>query len=1161
MPPALPLFALALSISTAASSAAAGAWPTPAPAGGGWTSVGNHRFRVDVAAGTAPGATVRAVVPWRRRDAFYGVADTFIVAAGGGASGPLVSRCFRNDSTLSATAATFTFTADLGAAPYYLYYLPFSTCEYSGGSCQYSADVSYSPRAHCADAPWWGGSAPPPAPAAAATYEAVSDFDAFTDMETPMSAAEFAGFLAAAAAVAPPPLGALLIAERANSSARLWGASYVAAAAPPPPPPPPPFCDYCAPCNAWFLKTGGVPSKRAGWDHGNQDKCCSTDAATCVWFDSEAECHAFDAQSCRVCGLGQDDVGCPSWASGGGGNGTASVPLPVKYLGRAPADLARLAATVAPNTNFSFQALVVTPANATATVVSVAAQPPAVPGVRVECFSTQGVDFWGRPFSPALPPAAGLLPLWLGAAVDRAAPAGEYNVTILVTLAGAGGANVSLPLTLELTVTGGAPLPDGGDAPPRVHWLNSRLGNDDASVPRPFTPLASNASTLPAAFSMHGKLIEVGASGLPAAITTYGASASPPVDALGSTAVLSPAGVSCAVAVNGGANLTFFSWTTTAFRGNGSAYEWAAAARDTSGAVELQVAGSVDATGYISIDVSLAAAALAPTDTLAFALVVPAAPQNAIYGMGLGIHGGRFDGLFPTPAAPSVDWRWDGVNGNNGVWLGSTTGGALLKLKGDDPLWQASVPYDSKAAPPAPASWSNGGAGGLRLSRDGVVEGFTGPFAAGANATRAFKASILVTPVHNLNLSHHFSLRYAQLDGPQNYTFLAEQGASVVNMHQGNIINPFINYPLLTNDLMRATATAVQGLGMRFSIYNTMRELSNRCIETFAMRAMGDGYVPGGAGGAGADWLKEHVGSDFLSAWSTPIAGLGDGFVTDAAMRVVALSRWNNFYIEAVQQMMRDFGLDGVYLDEIAYGRITMMRMKKLLDARGGVIDHHSDSGAFCVSPAMIYSEHYAYLDKLWYGEGFPYDTASPEYWLIEMSGLAFGLTAEMLRYPGMTPYHFKGMLFGEANRWQSGQDASTVLTDPFVPVALWRLWRDVDIASAALYGWWLEDTPLGTSALPVRAATASDIVKVTSFVLPTQAVIAVASFAPADVAGVGFVFNASLLPLPGGLSAAYCLTLPALPPFQPQAASFALNATFTVPKGQGFIFVLKLCG
>lgn len=100
--------------------------------------------------------------------------------------------------------------------------------------------------------------------------------------------------------------------------------------------------------------------------------------------------------------------------------------------------------------------------------------------------------------------------------------------------------------------------------------------------------------------------------------------------------------------------------------------------------------------------------------------------------------------------------------------------------------------------------------------------------------------------------------------------------------------------------------------------------------------------------------------------------------------------------------------LSSLYLDEIAYDRVTMMRARKLLDQRNGVIDHHSDSGAFCVSPAMIYNEHYPFIDKLWYGEGFPYDTATPDYWLVEMSGLVFGLTADMLRYPGETPYHFK---------------------------------------------------------------------------------------------------------------------------------------------------------
>ena len=47
--------------------------------------------------------------------------------------------------------------------------------------------------------------------------------------------------------------------------------------------------------------------------------------------------------------------------------------------------------------------------------------------------------------------------------------------------------------------------------------------------------------------------------------------------------------------------------------------------------------------------------------------------------------------------------------------------------------------------------------------------------------------------------------------------------------------------------------------------------------------------------GGGADWLQEHVRDNFLPAWSTP---LPDGQL-DAAIRVKALTRWNNFYVQA----------------------------------------------------------------------------------------------------------------------------------------------------------------------------------------------------------------------------------------------------------------------
>jgi hypothetical protein len=44
-----------------------------------------------------------------------------------------------------------------------------------------------------------------------------------------------------------------------------------------------------------------------------------------------------------------------------------------------------------------------------------------------------------------------------------------------------------------------------------------------------------------------------------------------------------------------------------------------------------------------------------------------------------------------------------------------------------------------------------------------------------------------------------------------------------------------INYPYLTNPAFKAAADSCHSLGLKFSVYNTMRELSDRCVEYYAM--------------------------------------------------------------------------------------------------------------------------------------------------------------------------------------------------------------------------------------------------------------------------------------------------------------------------------------
>lgn len=73
--------------------------------------------------------------------------------------------------------------------------------------------------------------------------------------------------------------------------------------------------------------------------------------------------------------------------------------------------------------------------------------------------------------------------------------------------------------------------------------------------------------------------------------------------------------------------------------------------------------------------------------------------------------------------------------------------------------------------------------------------------------------------------------------------------------------------------------------------------------------------------------------TDYVKAWSNPVQNvypgsnavpyavpqwLNDDREQDAAIKVKALSRWNNYYVEGLRQLIVDTEYDGIYLDEIA---------------------------------------------------------------------------------------------------------------------------------------------------------------------------------------------------------------------------------------------------
>ena len=128
------------------------------------------------------------------------------------------------------------------------------------------------------------------------------------------------------------------------------------------------------------------------------------------------------------------------------------------------------------------------------------------------------------------------------------------------------------------------------------------------------------------------------------------------------------------------------------------------------------------------------------------------------------------------------------------------------------------------------------------------------------------------------------------------------------------------------------------------------------------------------------------------------------------------------------------------------------------------------------VSPALQFMHLLAYVDSLWFGEGYDYDEEA-DYWLVEVSGLPFGLMGDMMREGNP----WRGMLYGTGPRFR-GAD----------PSPIWHLWDLFGIANSTMEGYWTDNPP-------VRVLEPCSVdVKATSYVRHGDAaLIAVAGWNP----------------------------------------------------------------
>ena len=728
-----------------------------------------------------------------------------------------------------------------------------------------------------------------------------------------------------------------------------------------------------------------------------------------------------------------------------------------------------------------------------------------IPASSFTCFNTEGTDVTGTVFEKNCSVDKGKVQaLWVGTQLPEHLSAGTYQGTVTVSAANAESKTVQVSLNVSENV-----IANHGDNEPwrhsRLRWLNSQIGFDDEVI-APYTPLVMKDKTI----SCLGREIKLSDLGLPEHITSYFKETMTGIGTNGRSVLAAP----MELAADGGAweNLNF-----EITKHKQGAIAWKALNQNSRFLMDLE--GEMESDGNIAYKVTLVAREDASVEDVA--LRTHLASGVGRYMMGLGEKGGY--------CPNDLRWKWDVEKNQDAVWVGDVNAGIQIRLYDNKYERPLNTNFYHQKPLHMPVSWCNAGNGGIDIhnAADGTrINAYSGKRSVKKGDRLYYYFNLALTPFRPIDTDKQWRERYHH-----NYEFLdgiQKRGANVINIHHANAINPFINYPFLRTKEMKAYIDGAHARDMKVKIYNTVRELSNSCVEMFALRSLGNEIFSEGPGG-GFSWLQEHLDQNYIGAWFVP--GLKDAAIVNSG-----ISRWHNYYLEGLDWLMKNVGIDGLYIDDQAFDRMTMKRIRKVMNRTnpGAMIDLHSANqynpkDGFANS-ANLYLEHFPYLDRLWFGEYFNYDFP-PEFWLVEVSGIPYGLMGEMLEGGG-NPW--RGMLYGMTGR------SPRVDNRP-----LWKLWDFFGMQNSEMIGYWVKDNPVKTGSEKTLATVYSH--------MGDKALISLATWEDTD-AKVKLSIDWAKLGLdPSKVT----LHAPAIENFQ-QETTWKPGDEIVVPKGKGLLIIAK---
>lgn len=731
----------------------------------------------------------------------------------------------------------------------------------------------------------------------------------------------------------------------------------------------------------------------------------------------------------------------------------------------------------------------------------------------INCLNTNGISYDNQPLKRKIDVGLGeVQPMWVTIDIPKVTNAGSYKGNFTVSANG-----ISKTIAVQINVTNQI-LADGGVGTPikqtRLTWLNSTIAQQNTIV-APYTALEVNGNVI----SLLGRKFEINADGFPKQIQTFFNSEMTAYTDKPNNILYEP--------------IHFHFYNTPKIQEKFSpsnfhivtkepgTVQWTAT--NTSENLKMDLQGSLEFDGYVHYVIKVTALKDVNFSNVNFH--IPFNKESTKYLMGLGEKGGvRQD---------TVKWKWDVAHKNqDAVWIGNVNVGLYYNLRDENYVRPLNTNFYLQKPLILPKSWGNENKGGIQINIKGssmLADNFTGARSMMKGDVLYYNFNLLITPFHLLDTDfqwdNRFYHKYGDLDS------IKATGATVVNIHHATPINPWINYPFIEWKKMKTYVDDAHSKGLKVKIYNTVRELSDHAYELPALRSLGSEVYSLGKGG-GFSWLQEHLDSNYIAAWFVPE-------IKDAAIINSGMNRWHNYYVEGMNWLVNNVGIDGVYLDDVAFDRVTMKRIKRVLTQNNhpGIIDLHSanqynKSDGFNNS-AILYLEHFPYLNRLWFGEYFDYQKNNPDFFLTEVSGIPFGLMGEMLQDDG-NPW--RGMIYGMTSRlaWSEGSD----------PKPLWKTWANFGIKGSEMIGYWSDNCPVKTDNNKVLA---------TVYKKQGKTMIALASWADTDVK-INLSIDWNKLGLD---STKVKISAPEIEKFQVKG-NYSDEKLIPIEKGKGLILILE---